>query len=97
MEKINDGNTNDDTMYENITGWNEPEEKDEDRERSENSYASNKMVLGGTISLRKRIYRAALNLSGHITDNQIDNICSLKKSWETWEPEEELTSPQITT
>ncbi|VDP53709.1 unnamed protein product [Schistosoma margrebowiei] len=75
----------DNTGYEDIMGQHGLGERNENGERFANLYAFNKLVIGGTIFLHKRIHKATWISSDHTTANQIDHICINKKFRRTME------------
>ncbi|VDO97044.1 unnamed protein product [Schistosoma margrebowiei] len=65
----------DNTGYDDIMGRHGLVERNENCERLANLCAFNKLVIGGTIFLHKRIHKTAWTSSDHTTQNQIDHIC----------------------
>ncbi|VDP25294.1 unnamed protein product [Schistosoma mattheei] len=65
----------DNTGYEDIMGRHGQGETNENGERFANLCAFNKLVIGGTIFLHKRIHKATWTSPDHYTQNQIDHIC----------------------
>ncbi|VDO57054.1 unnamed protein product [Schistosoma margrebowiei] len=75
----------DNTGYEDIMGRHRLGERNENGERFANLRAFNKLVLGGTMFLQKRIHKATWISPDHTTENQIDRICINKKFRRTME------------
>ncbi|VDP42157.1 unnamed protein product [Schistosoma margrebowiei] len=75
----------DNTGYEDIMGRNGLGERNVNGERFANLCTFNKLVIGGTIFLHKRIHKATLISPDHTTQNQIDHICINKKFRRTME------------
>ncbi|VDP52168.1 unnamed protein product [Schistosoma margrebowiei] len=69
----------DNTGYEDIIGRHGLGERNENGKRFANLYAFNKLVIGGKIFPHKRIHKATWVSPDHITENQIDHICTSKK------------------
>ncbi|VDO92780.1 unnamed protein product [Schistosoma margrebowiei] len=60
-------------------GRHELVERNKNGERFANLCAFNKLVIGGTILLHKRIHKDTWISPDHTTKNQIDHICINKK------------------
>ncbi|CAI2725223.1 unnamed protein product [Schistosoma spindalis] len=75
----------DNTGYEEIMGRHGLGERNENGERFANLCAFNKLVIGGTIFPHKRIHKTTWTSPDHITQNQIDHICTNKKFRRTME------------
>ncbi|VDO58781.1 unnamed protein product [Schistosoma margrebowiei] len=64
-----------DTGYEDIMGRQGLGERNENGERFANLCAFNKLVIGGTKFLHKRIHKTTWTSLDHTTENQIEHIC----------------------
>ncbi|VDP40084.1 unnamed protein product [Schistosoma margrebowiei] len=65
----------DNTGYEDTMRRQGLGERNENGERFANLCAVNKLVIGGTIFLHKRIHKTTWTSPDHTTQNQIDHIC----------------------
>ncbi|VDO51048.1 unnamed protein product [Schistosoma margrebowiei] len=75
----------DNNGYEDIMGRHGLGQRNKNGERFANLCAFNKLVIGGTIFLNKRIHKATWISPDHTTENQIDHICINKKFRRTME------------
>ncbi|VDO94904.1 unnamed protein product [Schistosoma margrebowiei] len=71
----------DNTGYEDIMGRHGLRERNENGWRFANLCAFNKLVIGGTIFPHKRIHKTTSTLPDHTTQNQIDHIFCINKTF----------------
>ena len=69
----------DNTGYEQAMGIHGLGEMNENGERFSDLCALNNLVIGGTIFPHKRIHKSTWISPDHVTENQIDHICTAKK------------------
>ena len=69
----------DNTSYEDIMGTHGLGKMNENGERSAYLCALNQLVIGGSNFPHKRIHKATRISQNHVTENQIDHICSSRK------------------
>ena len=74
----------DNTGYDNIMGTHGLGQMNENGERFADLCALNQLVIGGSIFPHKRIHKVTWRSPDHVTENQIDHICSSQKFRRSW-------------
>ena len=75
----------DNTGYEDVMGTHLLGQMNENGERFADLCALNQLVIGGSIFPHKRIHKATWISPNHVTENQIDHICIIRKFRRSWQ------------